>query len=427
MNFEILAKHNVFLIPFTEKGKDRYIAYLPIQKFATECSFNEIEEACQILSGNEDANFNGNRITCHLSDEKQKIFFVPRTVDEITHMAILPNSKCNFSCSYCYSAYGRNGKELKLESLKAALEYFLDKERIPHKRLTMSILGGGEPMLSWSMLRQALDYAFELSERRHQALPVCIVSNGSVVTDDFIEYCLLHDIKVNISFDILEDVQNNQRGHYKKVVDNINHLTDRGISVAFYTVVTNENVERISEMINHMRKITPNVKKVSFKSLISNDYFISTEKRTEYYYRFIDNIFSVKPLANSLGIEISSPFSDSVLCLTDRFCPGKFVVGAENTISICHCVSSHKDVLFNSQTYAEVNQEGKVVFNKQKFSDILSHDQNFYKSCTSCEARWHCAGGCYTDMSTIGDEDRKVYCKAMKYFLKRYLINTLLK
>jgi hypothetical protein len=78
-------------------------------------------------------------------------------------LSILPNQKCNFSCSYCYSAKGRSDSELSPEALRAMLRYFIDPARIEPCELNILIAGGGEPMLSWPLISGGLDYAATLA------------------------------------------------------------------------------------------------------------------------------------------------------------------------------------------------------------------------------------------------------------------------
>ena len=77
-------------------------------------------------------------------------------------MSILPNNRCNFNCSYCYAAQGRDTNELAMETIGKALNYFIDKNRNT-KPLSVAILGGGEPLLSWNATQYAIETARRLS------------------------------------------------------------------------------------------------------------------------------------------------------------------------------------------------------------------------------------------------------------------------
>lgn len=424
----ILSEHNIFT---RQMNNGKYLIYLPLSKYARiltseqlNCLVGSIEKSESIPASEPEVA----DILENLKPTQSNIYLTEHHVSRIRNMMILPNNVCNFKCTYCYSAEGRSGKIIDIDKLKSAIRYFLDQNRATGERLTISVLGGGEPLLSWQVIKPALDLAYELAEQRRQKLPVSIVTNGSILTNEIVEYLKLHEISLSVSFDIIPEIQNMQRGHYDTVVNNINRFTDSGIDLAFNTVITRENVGRMEEMLHAVADYTPKVNKVSFKSLISNSYFNTAEERKKYYRDFVDNFFKVLDLAKQLGIWMTSPYFNNALCLSDRFCPGKFVVTSDGDISICHCVGSRKDRLYEDFIFGQITSKGEVSVDDNKLKQILSHDHNRNERCKDCIAHWHCAGGCYADNLTIGnnEESQNAYCESMRYFIERYILKYIL-
>ncbi len=425
---EALTNKDIYPIEITTgSNMGKWMIYLPLTGYVKLVSRDIVDELSKAVDGNEYSQVETvDEILSHLDDTPRKIYYTSPDEHGLLNMMILPNNKCNFKCTYCYSAHGRSGKEITFGKLAAAIDYFLKPERAAGERLTISVLGGGEPLLSWELLKKALDYAYIKAEARGRELPVSLVTNGSIISDDILEYCKSHKISLSVSYDILEDIQNEQRGNYALVRANINRFAEYGVDVALNTVITNANVGRMNEMILHMSETHPLVDKVSFKLLISDNYFPTIESRELYYRQFVDNFFEAKELAAEKGICLISPYWNAVICLADRYCPGKFVVTAEGTLSICHCVSSSKDVLYDKFIFGRVEGNGDVTVNREKLTEILGFDQNKFERCRSCSCRWHCAGGCYADNCTISEEGRLAYCKSMRYFLERYLYKFIL-
>lgn len=336
---------------------------------------------------------------------------------------ILPNNICNFKCTYCYSAQGRSGNAIDLNSLKTAINYFLNRRQPQGRRFTISILGGGEPLLSWPLLKETLDYAYSLADEHRLSLPISIVTNGSIFSHDIANYMKMHNVSLGVSFDILPEIQNRQRGHYETVKSNINQFTEAGVDVALNAVITLENIDRMNDMLDAIVTNTPRIKKVFFKSLISDNYFSSPKERMNYYRRFVDNFFEALDKAKEYGIWLTSPYLNNAMCVSDRFCPGIFVVTSDGDISICPCIGSRKDKLFDKFIYGHISENGKVEINDKKLKLILSHNHNRNERCRDCIAHWHCAGGCYADNSTIGDDHdaQNAYCESMQYFIERYI------
>lgn len=51
------------------------------------------------------------------------------SVNDLRKMSILPNHRCNFECSYCYAAQGRNFSELDKEIVDTALHFSINHHR----------------------------------------------------------------------------------------------------------------------------------------------------------------------------------------------------------------------------------------------------------------------------------------------------------
>jgi radical SAM protein with 4Fe4S-binding SPASM domain len=206
-------------------------------------------------------------------------------------------------------------------------------------------------------------------------------------------------------------------------------MIEYGLDLAVNTVVTEDNVGRMNEMIQTLSSVTPGVKMVSFKSLITDSLFANSDQRRTYYIRFVDGFFEALDLAKRHNIWLTSPYYNNALCVSDRFCPGKFVVTSQGDISICHCVGSSKDKLYDKFIFGRIESD-KVSIDDIKLASILEHDCHKNERCQSCIAHWHCAGGCYADNCTIGDNDsesQEAYCESMRYFMEKFIKRNLLK
>src|SRR5512133_3016881 len=127
-------------------------------------------------------------------------------------LSLLLNYKCNFSCSYCYSAKGRSTQEISIPSVKPMLDYFIDGKRLEKRELTIFISGGGEPLLSWDTLKFTLEYSDKLALEQGFKMKYLLMTNGSLLSDPMIECLEKHKVNVCISFEILEEIQDLQRG-----------------------------------------------------------------------------------------------------------------------------------------------------------------------------------------------------------------------
>lgn len=419
-----LTQYNIFLLDERAFGYHYgYLVYLPLVDYVVRCNSEEIQELQSAVNGAiKPLSDKIRSILNKLKVEYRNVYRKANDSSELSNLMILPNSICNFNCIYCYSASGRSNVEISLNTLKCGLRWFLSPERLVGRKATISVLGGGEPLLSWHILKPALEYAFQLNCQRNIPLPVSLVTNGSIISEDIKQFCLQNKISLSVSFDILEDVQNYQRGSYPIVLRNINTFAEYGVDVAINCVITKDNVGRMCEMIESMMRKLPKVKKVSFKPIISNSYFNSVEERREYYRTFVDNFFLAQEMADNSGIWLTSPYNNVSMCISDRYCPGKFVITPTGTISVCHCVSSPKETNYEKFIYGKINErEDTVEIDENRLSNILSYDMDYNERCVDCLAKFHCAGGCYADACVMTEQEHSAYCESMRYFLYKYL------
>lgn len=419
----IFSKNNIYLL--SKQNFNKIIVYLPFAHYATTIEPEKLPCLETLISTHvtDYADQNLCDIVRKIEENVPQLYKTPRTVANMRSLMLLPNNKCNFQCAYCYSAKGRTNNEISLNMLKAGIGYFLNLDRAKSERLSISVLGGGEPLLSWDILKPALEYALALRDKRTAGCPISLVTNGSICTDEIISFCVDNNINLSVSFDILPDVQNKQRGHWKEVSANINRFSEAGLDVALNTVISNENVTRMSEMVNHLLSHNPLVKKISFKTLIAKDYFRDVGSRRIYYESFISNFFKAKILADTHDLWLTCSYMNTCTTLTDRYCHGKFVVTSEGDISICHTVGSKNDDLYDKFVFGHIDaQTGSVSIDENKLTEILSHDVSHNVMCEDCPARCHCAGGCYADYFHLSKEEHDVYCDSMRLFLANYLI-----
>lgn len=419
----IYTEHYISIM--ADPRSEKKIVYLPLAGHAQLMTVAETEELTARLHGKQTVvtSVTVDNILSKMLERNKEIFLTSHSVEGLRSLMFLPNNKCNFKCSYCYSASGRTNEEIDPRLLEVGLNYFLNRERAKGQRLSISVLGGGEPLLSWNIIKPSLEKALQLIEERDTACPISLVTNGSICTDDIIQFCLLHDISLSVSFDILEDVQDAQRGKWKEVSKNINLFANAGLDVALNTVISKKNVMKMTEMIEHLRSYHPHVKKVSFKTLITKHYFHNIDERRAYYHEFIADFFNAKTLADKYGIWLTCSYMNTCLSLVNRYCPGKFVITSEGDISICHTVGSKRDELYNEFVFGKIDETtGEVYINEEKLHRILSFDVAKSEKCQDCPARWHCAGGCYADHFHLSETEHEVYCESMKSFLAFYLI-----
>lgn len=341
---------------------------------------------------------------------------------DVYAMTILPNNICNFSCSYCYAAEGHGRDQLDETALRAALEFFIDSKRTPKEHLYISFGGGGEPLLSWPLMRMVLEYAEKLALKHGKIIHFSFASNGSVISSEIIEAIKRFNIKVNISFDILEDIQNIQRKHYNRVCATLDTLLSNGITPTINSVITPLNVDKQEDMVHEIGRRFPGLKRLSFDYVVDGDLYETVDELEKFYDRYIEHFFRAREIGKEYGIEVSSIKYHNLEQLKTRACAGGFDITPQGAISVCFFISSPREKLYEEFIYGRI-KDGKVSFDKDKFSRMVNETANSQDKCSGCFLKWHCAGGCLFHARSYSKEMLNAMCRFQRKFSIVALLN----
>ena len=340
---------------------------------------------------------------------------LPSTITELT---ILLNQICNFSCFYCYSSKGREKAVLSREKLHILLHEFITKER--GNRLSLVFSGGGDPVLSFDIFRDAVLYAEDRAAAQGIQVDVSIVTNGSTLTDEYVRFIREHQIGLVVSFDILEEVHNKQRSHYDVVASTIDYLCDNDIPFGLRATITPLNVCRQEEMVEELHRRFPKVKSAAFEAVLNKNLFDSVAQLNDFYLDFQTHLFRAMALGRSFGIMIGNTVVDNVNCCKQRACLGKLVATPFGKLTACSRLSSDKEEHFQNFVYGSIAEDHLAVDN-EKYHQIMQHN-NEVAGCSSCIAKWHCSGGCLLARYTLPDNYMEAYCQ----FMRRMTVNVLM-
>lgn len=342
--------------------------------------------------------------------------------EDYTLLTVLPNNRCNFSCSYCYSASCRNATSMDIGMLRCGIEYFVKskRDRPLRRNLSISYMGGGEPMLSWNIIKDSIEFAERLAVEESIVISFRIITNGSILSEEQLDFIKKHKIGLSISFEVLEDIQNLQRKHFEIVDNNLRLALQHGIETQLNVTVTPYNVNRIEETYHQMRNRYPEVRHAMFEPVCAQNMFPSPKDMEGFYDAYIAGFMSILALGMTDGVEITSfPYLRTVFPLK-RACPGEFCITAEGNLTGCYCVSTDDHPLFDKTLYGRVCRD-KVVIDKDVFTDLLTYNVNSRDECRECTARWNCGGGCFHQFQSHDEPFRKKICNFTRKFVEEII------
>lgn len=127
-------------------------------------------------------------------------------------------NKCNLNCTYCYLGEKKN-TYMSLETAQKAIDIAVHEANKQHDRTLMVYFIGGEPLMAFNLMKDVVDYAKKKCQETNLICKFSTTINGTLVTDEVIDFFVENTFEVKVSLDGPEYVQNLNRRDYKKEIE----------------------------------------------------------------------------------------------------------------------------------------------------------------------------------------------------------------
>ena len=279
--------------------------------------------------------------------------------------------------------------------------------------------------MSFDLIRQTVNYIEEVNRGKGYRYDVGLVTNGSLITPAIIDFLQSKSVNMAVSFEILQRLQDKERGSYSRVAENIDMMLERGYSFGIRTTFTPESVSCMCEMVEEVAHRFPKLKKIVFDVVLSPGLFPTPESLRTYYDTFLDGFYEAKQLASKYDIVLESIAVELLSMIRDRTCEGKIVLTPMGIVSSCARVSSPHEENYDKYIYGMI-QGNRLVFDQERFASMMN-ECNIYSQpmCHHCYARWNCGGGCRLFGHLFTPEFETVRCDFVRKALKRQLLQVM--
>lgn len=182
---------------------------------------------------------------------------------ELSGFTFIMTDHCNADCSYCYQHKGE--ARLCLGQVKKAFDFFA-----PHLK-EESVIGfyGGEPLLAFDQIKEAVAYMELESKQLRRNLRFSITTNGTLVEDEVLEFFREHGFSVLLSFDGLAQTRSRPACDFSKLSALVKRLADsQEVELEVNSVFTPETLDLLLPSIRFIvelgvRRITLNLSTTS--------------------------------------------------------------------------------------------------------------------------------------------------------------------
>lgn len=422
--------NNIFFIPIgdllNKNIADYVLVYSPLAESMIILEKDEAERLHRCLDNYNDECENGeiSKIVESLNDYEsiETRSDQIRSCKDFVTLYVLPNYACNFSCSYCFAAQGRDKQRLKLSNLLLMIDWMLDTNRTSEKRIYISFLGGGEPILSFDVISKGIEYGNQIARERGFEIVWSVVTNGSLITGEMLDFFKRENVIVRYSFEIIPEIQMLQRGNYDKVDSSIKLACSKGMHPVIRAMITPMNVKDLTKMVHLINLNYSGVKLFKIDPITDASLGNNLLKMEEFYHSFNTEYLKAKELGKDLGIEVQCVTERNLDSVISRFCAGEISLNGYGEITACHRVSSPKEKGYSDMKYGYVDTEG-VHIDEEKFLMITSDKVDTKNNCTNCFLKYNCAGGCHAQNEQYTKDMQNIVCHYNRELSRKLLFD----
>jgi len=370
---------------------------------------------------------------------------IRKQVKYIKQMTLEISQDCNLRCKYClfgghyYFRRSRSHVLMPYETAKAAVDYLHGIIQDRYQRDFCIGFYGGEPLLNFSTIKSIVTYAKDKFEG--WKLRFAITTNGTLLTDDIINYLIMNNFSMVISLDGPSDIHDAKRrfadgrGSFDIVMKNLKRIHEKdeayfktiAISIVWSRELPLEKIYRF--FADEEGIVRDNI------LILTNPVGLDTDYHDVYKFDRQSNLQEVKRVLSSILDKIQDHkqltpmdrllFFDQLWSLLKSktysslygacFFNEKIFVDAEGCFHICHMMN-------NRFSFGDV----RTGFNFSRMEEIAKDYLDTVKvHCYDCPVKFLCVR-CYPRFAKNGffechTDTCQVIRKALVRSLKRYI------
>lgn len=334
----------------------------------------------------------------------------------LERLVIHVSNSCNLRCIYCYAnggVYHSEEANLSEEMLQLIIKKFYEE----FDKILMIQFFGGEPLMNLPLIRSACERIRKIDEERGYVTKFGLVTNGTLINDDFIKLVNEYEIGVTISYDGDVEVNNmlrkypNGEGASDTIIKNAKKLKQetnflQTIEVT-YTKLHYQNNVTIMDIIKHIKEELPGMP-IHLIPAGGNESCTYTLPHYEMFKESVDDIFRenkdnlfnynyslVERLINAL---VNKEAFSSVICDAGI---GTLSVNVKGEVYPCFMFTDNNDLILG-------NIKDDNLFHSKAFTSIIQKIKEFSikeknPKCQKCFIKKMCNGCLGLNMMHSGD------------------------
>lgn len=176
--------------------------------------------------------------------------------EALRNLYLVVAQECNLACAYCYAGgggFGQPARHMGWAILRRGLERLLP---MAGERLTLSFFGG-EPLLNFPLMRQAIDLADRMASDTGRAVSYALTTNGTLLDEEILAVLQerVSHLAISLDGDAVASrgrVFRDGAPAFATIMANLAKLRARGIPFGLRATVTPDNVGRAAETVEFL-------------------------------------------------------------------------------------------------------------------------------------------------------------------------------
>lgn len=342
-----------------------------------------------------------------LNDGRSMVDDIEKKLSNKKNIIFEITNGCNMACKYCFESDVVNKKTnyIKLETIKNAL----DATIVEKYQEYMITFFGGEPLLGYDIIAEAINYANEKAKRINCYVRFNIVTNGTLLDEKMIDKFNKNNVFVFFSYDGCATIHDKYRKFkngiytYDKITENISlYLKKREAyynkeNMAIRMTITNDFIPKLVNTYKDLKKRWGDIK-IGF-ALVSADeskeYSIKSENLSDLRKAYLElaDIYvdeiregkSCNRFFESIVRNIVKGYKKDYFCE----CGNRYIaIGTDGALYPCEGFLGYKEFIFG-----DINATSGSICNKLELNSIENVKENLI--CSNCWAKHLCGGSCY--------------------------------
>lgn len=354
---------------------------------------------------------------------------------------IQPTTKCNLNCTYCF-AESEQREDMSEGTLDKLLTNIFEFRGVDG--FIQFIWEGGEPLVRGiDFFRKVVHKQKEVAKAQYLSssrlkseisfnefvkltYKNSVQTNGTLITEEWINLFTENDFKIGISLDGPEEIHNktrqfhNNKNSFEEVIKGARLAQNANILSGIITTLSKMNINYIEQIYEFMRlnqfnfKINP----LLHSDKVQDNIGITPSEYGKAQIKLFNISHNQKTIRiNPLEMIIYNLQHENIIgCIFNKNCQEGFINIKPNG-DVYPCLRINNNKQFHLGNILHENIRTIITRSKDKYEHIAN---SRIKKCNDCEYQQKCNSGCmtqaYYDTGKITDRD--YYCEAYKQIFK---------